>query len=105
MLAAIVAVAGALKIIAHPGWRAPPSVGYSVRSYRLIGLLELAAAVGLVVGFWCTPLGVAAATGLVLLLTGRSWRMCAPKDPARAALPALACGVLAGAVIAMVVVR
>src|SRR6187399_1844064 len=45
------------------GWRAPPSVGYSVRSYRLIGLLELAAAVGLVAGLWCTPLGVAAATG------------------------------------------
>lgn len=52
----LAAMAGALKVIAHPRMARASSVGYSVRSYRLIGLLELAAAVGLVAGFWCTPL-------------------------------------------------
>lgn len=46
-------------------------LGFSVKTYQLIGLLELAAVVGLVVGaFVWAPLGVAAAVGLVALLVG-----------------------------------
>ena len=40
------------------------------RRYRLIALLEAAAAVGLLAGLSIAPLGVAAATGLVLLMAG-----------------------------------
>ncbi len=40
------------------------------RRYRLIALPEAAAAVGLLVGLGIAPLGVAAALGLVLLMTG-----------------------------------
>ena len=38
--------------------------------YRLIGIPELAASVGLVVGMAIAPLGVAAAIGLAMLMSG-----------------------------------
>ena len=37
---------------------------------RLIGVLEIAAALGLVAGIWVSPLGMAAAAGLICLLIG-----------------------------------
>ena len=44
--------------------------GIAWQRYRLIGVAELAAAVGLLVGLRLRPLGVAAAVGMVLLLVG-----------------------------------
>src|SRR6266480_1067469 len=38
--------------------------------YRLIGVAELAAAAGILIGLWWHPLGVAAAAGMVLLVLG-----------------------------------
>ena len=38
--------------------------------YRLIGVAELAAAAGILIGLWWHPLGVAAAAGMTLLLLG-----------------------------------
>ena len=38
--------------------------------YRLIGIAELAAAAGVLIGLWWHPLGVAAAAGMALLLLG-----------------------------------
>jgi len=38
--------------------------------YQLLGVAELAAAGGVVIGLWWHPLGVAAATGMALLLLG-----------------------------------
>jgi hypothetical protein len=40
------------------------------RRYRLIGIPEIAASIGLLVGFAVMPLGAAAAIGLVLLMSG-----------------------------------
>jgi len=40
------------------------------RRYRLIGIPEIAASMGLLVGFTVPPLGAAAAIGLVLLMFG-----------------------------------
>jgi DoxX-like family len=46
-------------------------MGLSAGLVRFIGLAEVAAAVGLIVGaFWWPPLGVAAAVGLAALLVG-----------------------------------
>jgi DoxX-like family len=45
-------------------------LGYPVRVWRGIGALEVAAALGLVVGLFVAPLGVAAAAGSVLLMVG-----------------------------------
>ena len=44
--------------------------GIPCPSYRLIGVAELAAAAGVVIGLWWHPLGVAAAAGMALLLLG-----------------------------------
>jgi uncharacterized membrane protein YphA (DoxX/SURF4 family) len=38
--------------------------------YRLIGVAELAAAAGILIGLWWHPLGLAAAAGMALLLLG-----------------------------------
>jgi DoxX-like family len=38
--------------------------------YRLIGVAELAAAEGVLIGLWWHPLGLAAAAGMALLLLG-----------------------------------
>jgi uncharacterized membrane protein YphA (DoxX/SURF4 family) len=38
--------------------------------YRLIGVAELAAAAGILIGLWWHPLGIAAAAGMALLLVG-----------------------------------
>jgi hypothetical protein len=38
--------------------------------WRLIGVLELAAVVGLIWGIWFIPFGIAAATGVALLMLG-----------------------------------
>ena len=38
--------------------------------YRLIGVAELAAAAGILIGLWWHPLGLAAAAGMTLLLLG-----------------------------------
>ncbi|POX58161.1 hypothetical protein C3492_39470 [Streptomyces sp. Ru62] len=44
--------------------------GLSAGLVRFIGLAEAAAAVGLVVGIWWQPLGIAAAVGMAVLLLG-----------------------------------
>ncbi len=45
-------------------------LGIPWRRYRLIGVLEVAASAGLLVGLVFAPIGIAAAGGLVLLMTG-----------------------------------
>jgi hypothetical protein len=101
----LAAMAGALKVIAHPRMarasqrrlfrtQLPPYRAARIgRGGRSGGRLLVHSA------------GVAAATGLVLLLTGAVIAHVCAKDSAHAALPALACGVLAGTVIALAIVR
>ncbi|MDQ6658349.1 MAG: DoxX family protein [Actinomycetota bacterium] len=45
-------------------------LGFSVTQYQGIGALEVAAVVGLIVGLFWKPLGIAAAIGLVLMMIG-----------------------------------
>jgi uncharacterized membrane protein YphA (DoxX/SURF4 family) len=45
-------------------------LGISATLWRLIGVLELAGVVGVLVGLWWPPLGIAAAVGLALLSVG-----------------------------------
>lgn len=45
-------------------------LGIPWRQYRLIGVPEVVASVGLLVGLVIAPIGVAAAVGLVLLMIG-----------------------------------
>ena len=57
------------KLLGHPRMRhAATHFAIPCPYYRLIGAAELAAAVGVLTGLWCHPLGLAAAAGMALLL-------------------------------------
>ncbi|WP_416980524.1 DoxX family protein [Streptomyces sp. T028] len=60
---------GLAKLAAMPVMRqAAGHLGMSVQLYRVVGALELAGVAGLLMGLAWTPLGVAAASGLALLM-------------------------------------
>ncbi|MER5791489.1 DoxX family protein [Streptomyces sp. NPDC059627] len=62
---------GAGKVLGLPAMAERAAhVGFTVGGYRIIGLLELAGVLGLFVGWMVTGVGVAAAAGFLLLLTG-----------------------------------
>jgi uncharacterized membrane protein YphA (DoxX/SURF4 family) len=65
------------------------------RTYRLIGVLELLAAIGLLAGLAFWPLGAAAAIGLVLLMIGAVVAHLRAGDGVARFGPAAALGVLA----------
>ena len=62
--------------------------GYSYPRFRIIGALEVAAAVGLVVGLFVEALAVATAVGLALLMIGAVFTHLRVKDPVAKAVPA-----------------
>jgi uncharacterized membrane protein YphA (DoxX/SURF4 family) len=71
LLAAACLVPGSAKVMGSPRMRkAAAHFHIPWRGYQLIGAAELAAAAGVLVGLWWHPLGIAAAAGMVLLLTG-----------------------------------
>ena len=57
--------------------------------YRLIGVAELAAAAGILIGLWWHPLGLAAAAGMALLLLGALITHRRAGDSAKEMAPAL----------------
>ena len=99
VLVALVFVAnGVAKLLGHPKMiEASTHLGYSVRAFRIIGLLEVLGALGILLAPLCVPLSVAAATGLVLLSLGGFVAHLRASDPIRLAAPALACAVVAAA--------
>lgn len=67
----VVAATGAAKVAAVPDMRSRADhLGFSARAFRMIGGLELAAAVGIALGLAWAPIGVAAAIGLVAMMVG-----------------------------------
>jgi uncharacterized membrane protein YphA (DoxX/SURF4 family) len=91
LLAAACLVPGTAKLLAHPKMRrAAAHFGIPWSRYRLIGAAELAAAAGVLIGLWWHPLGVAAAAGMVLVLTGALLTHRRAGDAAKEAVPALA---------------
>jgi len=71
LLAAACLVPASAKLLGHPKMqKSAAHFGIPWRRYRLIGVAELAAAAGVLAGLWWHPLGVAAAAGMTLLLTG-----------------------------------
>ncbi len=71
LLAAACVLPAAGKLLDHPRMRQSAAhFGIPWPRYRLIGVAELAAAAGVLVGLWWHPLGVAAAAGMALLLLG-----------------------------------
>jgi len=71
LLAAACVLPGSAKLLGHQKMqKSAAHFGIPWHRYRLIGVAELAAGVGVLIGLWWHPLGVAAAAGMVVLLTG-----------------------------------
>ncbi|MGC1211666.1 MAG: DoxX family protein [Micromonospora sp.] len=71
LLALVFAALGTAKILAlQPMRELATEAGFSVAAYRRIGLLEVAGAVGLLVGLLAPLIGSLAGAGLLLLLIG-----------------------------------
>jgi uncharacterized membrane protein YphA (DoxX/SURF4 family) len=71
LLAFVALAAGAPKVVLKgTSAQLQSHLGLSAGLVRLVGLAEVAAAVGLVIGLFWRPLGVAAAVGLVVLFIG-----------------------------------
>lgn len=64
-------------------------LGVSSGLGRLIGALEFLGAAGLVIGLWIGPLGIAAATGLALLMAGAVVYHLKAHDSAKKTVPSL----------------
>ncbi|MFD1937345.1 DoxX family protein [Nonomuraea mangrovi] len=64
-------------------------LGVSAGLMRVIGALEILGAVGLIAGLWIEVLGVAAATGLALLMAGAVASHIKARDTAKHTLPSL----------------
>jgi hypothetical protein len=108
ILAGILIVAfaalGSAKLAAVPAMRAKAEhVGFSISAYRRIGLLEILAVVGLLVGAFVPVIGALAAAGLLLLLGGAVVTHLRNGDGPRAVVPALVLGVVAVGFLLLVV--
>ncbi|MET7986634.1 DoxX family protein [Streptomyces sp. NPDC005281] len=102
LLATVFLPLGAAKLAAVATMRqAAAHVGMSTTHYRLLGASEVAAAVGLLAGLRITAFGVAAATGLILLMTGAVVVHLRSGDPAASCLPAAVVGALAAALLVL----
>lgn len=86
---------GVLKLVGAAAMRrSAERFGLSYSAYRLIGLLEILGAAGLVVGVGWRPAAVAAATGLVLLMVGALGYHRRARDAAGEIAPPAVLGVL-----------
>src|ERR1700748_1020920 len=71
LLAAACLLPAAGKLTGQPRMRKSAArFGISWPRYRLIGVAELAAAAGVLIGLWWHPLRLAAAAGMAVLLLG-----------------------------------
>jgi hypothetical protein len=71
LLAALFAYASSIKLLGvQQSLEIRDHLGVKPAQWRVIGLLELAGVIGVLVGLAWPPIGVAAATGLALLLVG-----------------------------------
>ncbi len=71
LLATACLLPAAGKLAGQPRmWQSAAHFGIPWPRYRLIGVTELAAAAGILIGLWWHPLGLAAAAGMTLLLAG-----------------------------------
>src|ERR1700741_2538489 len=90
LVALVFAANGVTKLLGHPRMiEASAHLGYSMRSFRIIGLLEVVGALGILLAPLCVPLSVAAGTGLNLLTIGGICAHLRASDPIRLATPPL----------------
>jgi len=108
ILAGILVVAfaalGSAKLAAVPAMRAKAEhVGFSVAAYRRIGLLEVLAVVGLLVGAFVPVIGALASAGLLMLLGGAVVAHLRNGDRLREIAPAVVLGLVTLSLLLLVV--
>ena len=79
-------------------------LGISPARYRFIGVLEVAGAVGAIVGLWVTPLGIAALAGLLLVAIGACGTQIRLHNPASEARPAVVALLLTAGALALQII-
>jgi uncharacterized membrane protein YphA (DoxX/SURF4 family) len=95
LLALIFSVLGTAKILAlQPMRELAAEAGFSVPAYRRIGLLEVAAVIGLLIGLFQPLIGILAGAGLLLLLAGAVVALLRKGHGPRKYAPAVVCGLL-----------
>lgn len=72
-------------------------LGIGVVQWRVIGVLEVAGAVGVLLGLAVSALGAAAAAGLLLTSLGGAATHLRAGDPPKAAMPVVVLGLLSAA--------
>lgn len=98
VLALIFFALGTAKILAvQPMRERAAEIGFSTMAYRRIGLLEVAGAVGLLLGSIAPLIGALAGAGLLLLLGGAVVAHLREGDGPRKFAPAVVCGLLIAA--------
>jgi uncharacterized protein YqgC (DUF456 family) len=98
LLVAVCLIPAAAKLAGHPRMRhAATHFGIAWRRYRLIGVAELAAAIGVLIGLFWRPAGLLAAAGMILLLIGALITHRRAHDSIREALPAVVALAVSGA--------
>ena len=104
LLVVAFAAAGSAKLAAVPAMRAKAAhVGFTVSAYRRIGLLEVLAVFGLLVGAFVPLIGALAAAGLLMLLGGAVVTHLRNGDGLREIAPALALGLVTLAYLVLMV--
>ncbi|MFB6726013.1 DoxX family protein [Kribbella sp. NPDC056345] len=95
VLMAILGSLGAAKVAAVPAMRAAAAhARLGVSAYRLIGVAELAAVAGLLLGRWWRFAGISAAIGILVLMAGATAVHLRNRDSAVRFLPAIATATL-----------
>ena len=98
MVGAFFLALGAAKVAAVAPMRARAAhLGYATRSYQAIGVLEIAGAIGVLLGLIAPPIGPLAAAGLLLLLAGAVVAHLRNGDHPRLLAPALVAALLVAA--------
>jgi hypothetical protein len=98
LLALVFIGLGSAKTLAlQPMRERAAEVGFSTTAYRRIGLLEVAGAIGLLLGSVAPLIGALAGVGLLLLLGGAVVAHARAGDGAKKFAPAVICGVLVAA--------
>ena len=69
--------------------------------YRFLGVVEIAAAVGVVAGLWLTGVGLAAGVGVTALMVGAVLYHARFGDPAKRTVPALVALAVSAAYVAL----
>lgn len=101
LLAVVMAVTGILKVVGHESMRDNAEhFGFSMQAFKLLGLAEIAGAIGLIAGNWWTALGVISALAILLLLVGAAILHLHVDKSVKPAAPAVLCGALAAFVAA-----